>query len=553
MIDRKKGLSKGALYGIIVVIIVVVIVGGVAAYYASRKPTTTTPTTTTTSTTTSIPPVTTTTTTSTTTSIPPVTTTTTTPPVTTFSFLNWWGPEDPPGLKWIAGNFSLMYPQYQVSYTSIPGAGGTVAQFVILGMIEAQKPPNSFQAHYSPVMWSYVEVMPQLGKDFVNFTPIAQQTGFYNLAVREGLLAGMFNGTMFSLPLEAHRGVLLYYNPQLLRKYNISYPIMTVEQLINDTEYLASKGVTNIWVVPGGDGGWDQLNLWEDIFLGLASEKYGPDGGAKLYNEILYGVINLSDPSVQALVNQTDYDFLLLTKYDYSGWQTGTWSSGLANIINGQAFFQANGNWVTEYAYIWYHVTAYAPVAPYTNWTNVTLMEQPFPGTWGNYAVNEDSMAVPSVYNPYMQAAVVFAKFWNSYNGMKIWTSSGKGVEVWSNGTDFYPTTAQWYDYVTFKNISATDPGAFTIDPSDESLFTDTFSSMISQALALQNGGTAYIATFNSQFASIMHQQCLEWQTAAQNGFGFLGMKGQPFANYLPPWVNPTTYTYVSGYTCPTY
>ncbi|PMP59442.1 MAG: sugar ABC transporter substrate-binding protein, partial [Caldisphaera sp.] len=483
----------------------------------------------------------------------PVTTTTTTPSVTTFTFLNWWGPEDPPGLEWVAGNFSAKYPQYKVSYTSVSGAGGTVAQFVILGMIEAGKPPNSFQAHYSPVMWSYVEVMPQLAADFVNFTPIAQKTGLYTMAVKEALLAGMFNGTMFSLPVEAHRGVLLYYNPQTLRKYNISYPIMTVQQLINDTKILASKGVTGIWMVPGADGGWDQLNLWEDIFLGLASEKYGSAGGAKLYNEILYGVLNFSDPAVQSLINQTDYDFIYFTGYDYPGWQTLTWSSGLADIIQGTSVFQANGNWVTEYAHIWYHVNAYAPVPPYTNWTNITLMEQPFPGTWGNYAVNEDSVTVPSYANPVEQAAVTFAEYWDSYQGMEVWTSSGKGVEVWSNGTDFYPTTAQWYDYETLKNISATDPAAYTIDPSDESLFTDTFSAMISQTETLQTSGVGYINTFNSQFTSIMHQQCTEWQTAAKSGFGFLGMKGEPFANYLPPWVNPNTYAYMSNYTCPTY
>ncbi|WP_054849320.1 hypothetical protein [Vulcanisaeta sp. JCM 14467] len=50
-------------------------------------------------------------------------------------------------------------------------------------------------------------------------------------------------------------------------------------------------------------------------------------------------------------------------------------------IIQGKAAFQVNGNWITEYAYIWYHTITYPAIPPYTSWTNITLMEEPFPGT----------------------------------------------------------------------------------------------------------------------------------------------------------------------------
>ncbi|WP_460173751.1 glucose ABC transporter substrate-binding protein GlcS [Vulcanisaeta sp. JCM 14467] len=504
----RLGISRSALIAIVVVVVVVVVVGAVLGWYystVSHKPSAPSPT-----------------------------------APTTVEFLTWWGPEDPQGLTWVAGNFSKYYPGYSVEYYSIPGAGGTNAKYVILGMLEAGKPPASFQAHFAPEVLSYVEIMPHGPADFVNFTPIAIQTGLLSKGVTEAVLAGMFNGTMFALPTNVHRGGMLYFNPQVLAEYGLPIPT-TVEQLANETLYLASHGMSCVWIIPGGDGGWDQLNLWEYIFLGLAGEKYGPATAAQLMNEFLYGVLNLNDPAIASLINETNYYYLLFTKYDCPGWQTMTWSSGLAYIIQGKAAFQVNGNWITEYAYIWYHTITYPAIPPYTSWTNITLMEEPFPGTQGVYVLVIDSVAVPAYANPYEDAAIKLAEFWDSYVGMMIWTSSGKGVIIWSNGTDFYPTPAQWFDY---EQLLSTPSSQFTIAPSDGGLFDDVFSNLNSQVLNLQQVGESYIPTFMSALVSAEQSTYNEWMAAVKLGLGYMGYPGHPFANYLPPWVNPTTYHY---------
>jgi ABC-type sugar transport system, periplasmic component len=245
-LQSRTGISKATLTWVVTLVVVVVVLGGLLAYYVTRPPVKPTPT------------------------VSP----------TTVEFLTWWGPEDPQGLAWVKGNFSAYYPGYHVEYYSIPGAGGTNAKYVILGMIEAGKPPASFQAHFAPEVLSYVEIMPHGPSDFVNFTSIAMQMGLLSKGVTEAVLAGMFNGTMFALPTNVHRGGMLYFNPQFLSQYGLPIPT-TVEQLANETLYLASKGVSCIWIIPGGDGGWDQLNLWEYIFLGLAGEEYGPEKAAQ--------------------------------------------------------------------------------------------------------------------------------------------------------------------------------------------------------------------------------------------------------------------------------
>jgi glucose/arabinose transport system substrate-binding protein len=504
----RAGISRTTLIWIIVLVIVVVVLGGLLAYYATRPPAKPTPTVS----------------------------------LTTVEFLTWWGPEFPEELSWIAGNFSEVFPGYHVEYYSIPGAGGTNAKYVILGMLEAGKPPGSFQAHFTPEILSYVEIMPQGPADFFNWTSTLMQMGLFEKGAVPALLAGMYNGSMFGAPTEICESNLLWFNPQFLRQYGLPIPT-TVEQLANETLYLASKGVSCIWIIPGGDGGWDQLNLWEYIFLGLAGEKYGPEKAAQLMNEFLYGVLNLNDPAIAQLINETNYYYLLFTKYDCPGWQSMTWSSGTAYIIQGKAAFQVNGEWVASYAYLWYHVKAYPAIPPYTSWTNITLMAEPFPGSQGIFTLVADSVAVPTVNNPAMTAGINLGKFWSSYRGMSIWTYDVCN-SFWLNSTDYFATPLQWYIQQRLVNISQTAPGAFTIAPSDGGLFDDVFSTLDTQVLNLQQVGSSYIPTFNSALVSAEQTTYSEWMVAVKLGLGYMGYPGHPFANYLPPWVNPTTYHY---------
>nr|MCG2874876.1 carbohydrate ABC transporter substrate-binding protein [Acidilobus sp.] len=269
-------------------------------------------------------------------------------------------------------------------------------------------------------------------KAFVNFTPIAIKMGLWTGAVTEVLLAGTFNGSMLSMPVNVHRGDLLYINIKLLREYNLPLPT-NLSTLIYDTVQLAQHGVYP-WMVPGADGGWDQLNLWQDIFLSLAIQEYGLAGGARLYNELAYGTINLANTSIQQLINETDELFLNFTSYDYPGWQSLTWTQGLSDLIEGKVAFQANGDWLTNYAYDFYNVTTYPAVEPYISWPNVTVVVEPFPGTNGTYALVIDSIGVPQPY-PTTEVGIRLAEFWASYLGQEVWTK-WKATTFWKNATD---------------------------------------------------------------------------------------------------------------------
>jgi len=442
--------------------------------------------------------------------------------VTDVYFYNWWATEGKIALQKEAASFHSAYPSYAEVSELKAGAGGTAAKGAILSLIKAGTPPNTFQTHFGPEMISYIEAAPNGASSFTDMTPVAQSMGLTSSAVPSVLLAGTFNGTMFSLPVDTHRGAQLYFNPQLLRAHNLPIPT-TLTQLINDSVALHNDGVT-AWMIPGNDGGWDQLNVWEDIFLSLA--------GPTMYDELMYGTINMSSPAVQSYISQTNSIFLQFEGYNYAGASTMTWTQGIPKIVGQDAGFQVNGNWYVNYAYDYLNVTTYPAIAPYTSWTNISLMAEPFPGTSSLYALVIDSVAVPA--GPTAAAGLVFAKYFASFQGQMVFTK-WKAVTFYNNITnDYFNTPDQWYDY---QSLLHTAPTNFVYQLSDGGLFDDVFATLDSGLTALSQSGPSGLASWNSTLMSGIATEKAEWLTANSLGYGFMGTPLSPFGGYMPPWV----------------
>jgi len=492
---RKRGLTS-VQAALIAAIVVIIILAAVVGILAMRRPVTA------------------------------PTTSTTTSAATSVTFYTWWATEGKIALSHEIPAINSM-TGLTLTPEIVPGAGGTNAKYAILALVEAGKPPAAFQVHYGPEMISYVEAAPNGIHSFLNMTTYAAQWGLTTNAVPAVLQAGAFNGTLLSIPVNVHRGALLWVNNKVLREYNLPFPT-NFTLLVSDTLQLAKDGVTP-WMVPGADGGWDQLNLWEDIFLALA--------GPKLYNEIIYGVLPLSNTTVQSLIQETNYWFLNFTSYSYPGELSLSWTQGLTDLIQGKVAFQANGNWLTNYAYDFDNTTAYPPLAQYLDNSSITLIETPFSGTQGYYALVIDSVGIP--VGPQQQQALQIAHAWSSYQGQKVWTQ-WKAVTYYKNATDYYNTPAQWYDY---QQLLSTPEGDFVYQLSDGGLFDDVFATLNSGLLTLQEVGPSGLNAWNSTLTSALHQEEQEWLSAAKIGLGYLGFPGQPFAGYYPPWVeNPSAY-----------
>ncbi|MGC8631636.1 MAG: glucose ABC transporter substrate-binding protein GlcS [Thermoprotei archaeon] len=436
--------------------------------------------------------------------------------VTTIDFYTWWASTGKVGMQHLFPVFQQKYPYYRVTTTLSPGAAGSTAKYAILTLIEAGKPPNTFQVHFGPEMLSYIEIAPQGAADFVNMTPIAKSMGLLSPSVvfPQVLEAGSFNGSLYSLPANVHRSSLLYFNPQTLKKYDLPIPT-TVAQLLYDSKVLYQHGI--YWAIPGADSGYDQSCLWESLLLAY--------GGPRVVDEFNYGVLSTSNP---AYVNATE-TFTQLEKYNYPGASSMSWTEMIPYLVDGETSFQVDVSSFVNYAYDYLNITTYPAEAPYTSWSNVTLMQMPFSGTSDYYDLIIDSLSVP--IGATQKGGLILSEFWSSYQGQQVWTK-WKAVTFYENATDWYNTPAQWADYQALKTTSNND---FTYAPSDGGMFDDAYATATTAFTTLAE--TKSVSSFNALLSQAISEEYSDWMAAAKLHMGFMGFPGEPLGGYYPPWV----------------
>ena len=456
-----------------------------------------------------------------------------TPPPNSIKLASWGLSFNPQGLIRLIVNYTLSTGNY-VIYSPIPTTGLMPNESTILNLMNSINPPNVIQVNGGPWLLN----LPLSGVGLLNLTSLASSMGMLSNGVEEAILASMLNGTLLSLPISVYRGDLLYINVQLLREYNLPIPT-TVEQLINDTQELANYGFTCIWVIPGEDNGRDQVNLWQSLFLGLASERYGSVAAARLMNEFLYGTLNLRNSTILQLINETNQYYLTITQYDCSGWQEMNWAEATSLLLQGAAAFQVGDSRLIGYA-LQQGILVYPATAPYINNTSVNIIAEPFPGTKGVYVIDVDSAAVPINGNSMINLSERFTEFWASYTGELAWVNASGGCMAWRNSSINYSTPLQGMNCIQLLN----KPNyGFTISLSSGGLMMKPYSYLADGLLNLQNYGASYLVNFTKTLMLTEQVTYWEWINASKVGLGYLGYFKHPFAQYLPPWVNPVTYS----------
>ncbi len=383
-----------------------------------------------------------------------------------------------------------------------------------------------------PMMYSYVSADSQGQKGFVNWTSY-YETNLTGHVIPAAFEAGSMNGVLLSMPVEVHTMGLLYMNDAVLHHYGLPIPT-NVWMLQNDTNALVTKGFDNSteapWGISANEGGWAQLQLWENNFLGLA--------GTKLYNEFTYGTLNTSNPSVSHIINQTNALFLNESKYDYPGWQTMSWTQMASELISGHVAFLTAGDFVTNYMYDYYNTTSYPVESQYINNSSTPVLVESFPSTQNYFVVNLDSIGVPT--GPTAAAGTLFVKYWTSPAGNKVWTQ-WKGLSYYNNiTTNYYNTPEQWYMYQ--KLVHTTNPSDFVYALSDGGLFASPDTTLTGNLLSLQesSGSSKALSTWTSGITSQIGVEKSTWLSANNLSLGYLGFPGAPFGGYLPPWANST-------------
>jgi glucose/mannose transport system substrate-binding protein len=243
---------------------------------------------------------------------------------------SWWtagGEAD--GLKALLDVYAKQFPDQKVVNEAVAGGAGSNAKAVLSSRMQAGNPPDSFQVHAGEELMAWVKA-----GDMQPLDDLYQKEG-WNSVFPKGMIDGVsYQGHIYAIPVDIHRGNVLWYNPAVLKKYNLQAP-KTMDDLLQDAKVLKSHGVTPIAL--GDKDQWESTMLWENVLLGSL--------GYQKYDDLWQGKVKFTDPSVK----QATETFKQLLQYVNTNHSALTWDNAAQLVADGTGAFNLMGDWAKGY------------------------------------------------------------------------------------------------------------------------------------------------------------------------------------------------------------
>lgn len=277
---------------------------------------------------------------------------------------SWWtagGEAD--GLKALLALYKKQYPKENIVNEAVAGGGGSNAKSVLSNRMHAGDPPETFQVHAGQELMSWVDA-----GDMQPLDSLYKSQGWDKVFPQELINGLSKGGHIYGVPVDIHRGNVLWYNPSVLKKYNLKAPT-TLNQFFQEATVLKAHGVT-----PLAFGDKDQLGsvmLWENVLLATM-------GPAK-YDQLWQGKIPFTDPSVK----QATQTFVKMLQYTNSNHSALTWDEAAQQVADGTAAFNLMGDWTKGY-----FISKGLKEGTDFGWTA-------FPGTGSDFEYISDAFGLP--------------------------------------------------------------------------------------------------------------------------------------------------------------
>lgn len=239
---------------------------------------------------------------------------------------NWWtsGGEFA-GVNEVYKIYRQEYPDVELIHAGLAGGAGVNFKAANLNKLIAGDPFDTFQLHagleaelYSPEQF------------LVPVDDILEETGVLDVMPEDLKKLLKIRGNTYTVPLNIHRGNVMWTNTRLLEQADVAVPT-NFDEFLAACETLQSQGI-----VPLGLGTADGFELGHTFEVVLAGT-VGAEKDLGLWN----GSVSWTDPGVtQALEN---FDKMLDCTNEDRG--TINWVGGIKLVINDQAAFNIMGDW----------------------------------------------------------------------------------------------------------------------------------------------------------------------------------------------------------------
>lgn len=215
--------------------------------------------------------------------------------------------------------FDKKNPEMKIVDNPVAGGGGITLKTVLLGLLAAKIPPDTFQSLSGAELRQYV-----VGN---YIAPVDDVWAAQNLDANYPSVISkmtMFSGKHYGIPMNAHRANWLFYSKKVFDDLNIAPPT-TVEEMIAAAKRIKARrpGVAPIAI--GTREKWPAVFLFDVVLLSV--------GGPDAYEQFYTGRMNVkTSPTVRAALQK--YRDLVPYLYQFHG--AKTWSDIVAPMAEGK-------------------------------------------------------------------------------------------------------------------------------------------------------------------------------------------------------------------------
>lgn len=215
--------------------------------------------------------------------------------------------------------FNKKNPDIKIVDNPIAGGGGITLKTVLLGLLAAKMPPDTFQSLSGAELKMYVD------GNYID--PVDDIWQANNLDTNYPPVIGrmtLFNGHHYGIPMNAHRANWLFYSKKLFDELGLQPP-QDVDEMIAVAKTIKEKKPDVAPIGIGTREKWPAVFLFDVVLLSVG----GPDAYEKFYTGQL-------DPKTDPALKEalTKYKELIPYLYEFHG--AKTWSDIAGPLAEGQ-------------------------------------------------------------------------------------------------------------------------------------------------------------------------------------------------------------------------
>jgi len=316
-----------------------------------------------------------------------------------FEIFTWWASGgEAAGLQGMIDVYKAQNPGTEFVNAAVAGGAGVNAKAVLTSRLEANDPPDSFQAHAGMELDGYVKT----GK-LEDLTSLYQSEGWDKVFPADLIKTLTVDGKIYSVPVNIHRANVIWWNPATATKAGITAAPATLDDFFADLEKFKKAGVTGLALA--GKGDWAIAHLLDWMLLA----SMGPDKFEGLYK----GTTSWTGPEVAAGIK----NFQKALSYGNKGAGNLDWPDAGKLVTSGKAGFFIMGDWASAQ----WQSDGLKLGTDYT-WA-------PAPGTTDVYQWLSDSFTLP-VGAPDRNAALAWLKVCGSKEGQDAFNPKKGSIAV---------------------------------------------------------------------------------------------------------------------------